>query len=384
MGALTHTSVYNLDGGTLTTGPITAGAVITLGTLSATFNFNGGTLKPTASSATFWDANTVVTANVKDGGAKIDTAGSDITVTQPLLKFAGSTTDTLTKDGLGKLTLAGTNTYTGATTVNGGTLEVTGSLDATAVEVKNNATLAGSGPLGGSATIRTGGHQAFAVAATAGSQPLRTITGLLTLEANTVIDLTAAVPPAPGGPYILLTAIGGISGSVGSVTFSGVSGSVVKNGNNLELTVTAPAGYTSWIGGFGLAVADQDPTDDPDNDGMNNLLEFALNGNPSTSDSSILPKLVVTATDFEFTYQRRDDSVSPETTQTFQWGTTLASWPGSAVIPAASALVGAATITVSAGTPNNAVTDTVKISIPKTESGATGKLFGRLQVVKAP
>jgi hypothetical protein len=183
---------------------------------------------------------------------------------------------------------------------------------------------------------------------------------------------------------VLLTATGGISGDIGSVTFSGVSGSVMKIGNNLELTVTAPAGFAAWAAtpAFGLAVADQDPTDDPDNDGMDNLLEFVLNGNPSISDPSNLPDLVVTATDFEFTFQRRDDSVSPETTQTFQWGTTLATWPGSAVIPATSGSVGAATITVSAGTPDDGVTDTVKISIPKTQDGGSGKLFGRLQVTK--
>jgi hypothetical protein len=204
------------------------------------------------------------------------------------------------------------------------------------------------------------------------------------LEAGTIIDLTAAAPPAPGGPYVLLTATGGITGSVGAVTLSGLSGSVVKNGNNLELTVTAPTGFAGWAGtpAFGLAVADQDPTDDPDSDGMDNLLEFALNGNPSVSDPSILPELVVTATDFEFTYQRRDDSVAPETTQTFQWGSTLAAWPGSAVIPTASNTVGAATVTVSPGTPNDAVTDTVKISIPKTQDGGSGKLFGRVQVTK--
>jgi hypothetical protein len=115
---------------------------------------------------------------------------------------------------------------------------------------------------------------------------------------------------------------------------------------------------------------------------MDNLLEFVLNGDPTLSDTSILPDLNVTATDFEFTYQRRDDSVSPETTQTFQWGTTLATWPGSAVIPATSGTVGVASITINAGMPNDGVTDTVKISIPKTEAGGSGKLFGRLQVVK--
>ncbi len=386
----THTSVYNLNGGVLSVGSITTGTPgagtppTVVMTMNNTFNFGGGTLKATASDASYWANSGYTTANVKDGGAKIDTAGFDIAISQPLLKFAGSTTDTLTKDGLGTLTLGGTNTYTGATTVNAGTLEVTGSLDATDVEVKSSAALGGTGALGGNATVRTGGHLAFDVADTTGSQDPLTITGSLTLEANTVIDLNAAAPPAVGGPYVLLTATGGISGSLGSFTFSGVSGSVAINGNNLELTVTAPAGYAAWAAtpAFGLTVADQDPNHDPDNDGMDNLLEFVLNGNPGSSDPSILPDLVVTATDFEFTYQRRDDAVSPETTQTFQWGSTLATWPGSAIIPATSGPAGAATITISPGTPDNAVTDTVKISIPKSETGGSGKLFGRLQVTK--
>ena len=115
---------------------------------------------------------------------------------------------------------------------------------------------------------------------------------------------------------------------------------------------------------------------------MDNLLEFVLNGNPTTSDTSIMPKLVVGATDFEFTYQRRDDSVSPETTQTFEWGTTLADWPGSAVIPAADATVGVASVDVGTGSPDDGITDTVKISIPKSEAGSGGRLFGRLKITK--
>jgi hypothetical protein len=133
---------------------------------------------------------------------------------------------------------------------------------------------------------------------------------------------------------------------------------------------------------FGLAPAAKDSGDDPGNDGMDNLLEFVLNGDPSTSAPSILPALTVTASDFEFVYQRRDNSVIPETTQTFEWGAILAAWPGAAVVPAASGLVPPATITVSAGTPDDDVTDTVKVSIPKTETGVGGKLFGRLNVVK--
>jgi hypothetical protein len=46
-------------------------------------------------------------------------------------------------------------------------------------------------------------------------------------------------------------------------------------------------GFTSWIKDFGLAPADQDPGDDPDHDGLNNLLEYALDGlDPSKADKT--------------------------------------------------------------------------------------------------
>lgn len=280
--------------------------------------------------------------------------------------------------GTGTWTLTGTNTNTGPTTVAAGKLVVSGSLGASNVTVQNNATLGGNGNLGGNLTIESGGRHALAVAATSGTQVTRAIAGSLTLTPGHILDLSAATTPAPG-TYILATAAGGITGTLGTVNLTGLTGSVAINGNNLELTVAGPSGFTSWIGGFGLALADRDPADDPDNDGLSNLLEFVLNGTPSVSDASILPDLAVTATDFEFTYQRRDDSVSPETTQTFQWGSTLASWPGSVVVTAGGGSFPPATITISPGTPDDGVTDTVKVSIPKSEA-VGGKLFGRILV----
>ena len=119
-----HAGTYDLNGGTLNTGFIVGGIASSAATNTSTFNFNGGTLKPTASSATFLQGLTA--ANVKDGGAIIDTVASDITVAQPLLHFAGATTDGLTKNGAGTLTLTGMNTYAGTTTVNAGTLVLGG------------------------------------------------------------------------------------------------------------------------------------------------------------------------------------------------------------------------------------------------------------------
>ena len=58
-----------------------------------------------------------------------------------------------------------------------------------------------------------------------------------------------------------------------------------------ELTVTAaPAvSFAAWIAVFPLTGDDVDTTADPDHDGANNLLEYALGGNPAAAESDIFP-----------------------------------------------------------------------------------------------
>ena len=68
---------YMLNAGTLTASSVTGGAG------SSVFDFNGGTLKPTASNSAFMTGLT--TANVQTGGAIINPNGFAITIAQPLL-----------------------------------------------------------------------------------------------------------------------------------------------------------------------------------------------------------------------------------------------------------------------------------------------------------
>ena len=82
------------------------------------FNFAGGILRVRALSVPFMQGLSNVF--VRAGGANIDTAGADVTLTQNLLDGGGA--GGLVKLGTGTLTLAGTNTFTGTTVVSNGTV----------------------------------------------------------------------------------------------------------------------------------------------------------------------------------------------------------------------------------------------------------------------
>lgn len=131
---------FNLNGGTLTTFGILSAN--TSGTRK--FNFNGGTLKATANNTAFVSLGSgSATANVRSGGAVIDTAGFNVTIPQALINNGVDQDGGLTKNGNGTLTLTGANTYTNTTTVNAGTLSLSQPVLSSvgSVVVANGATL---------------------------------------------------------------------------------------------------------------------------------------------------------------------------------------------------------------------------------------------------
>ena len=132
------------------------------------------------------------------------------------------------------------------------------------------------------------------------------------------------------------------------------------------------SGYDAWASTSGLTAGVNDgPAADPDFDGISNLLEFVLGGNPLVSSTDKLPELDASGTNFVFTFQREDDSEA-EVVLTFQHGTDLAGWTDVAIDADGNAPV--VTVTENADAP-----DDITVTIPK---GTETEIFGRLRAVK--
>jgi len=297
-----------------------------------------------------YTSNPTVTLNHGRSGGSNATLG---TITTGAL-----TGGDLNKIGSGTLTLSGSSTYTGNTTVSAGTLSLasTGSqrFFPTTNGVCNKITGAGAANLNGTLHLDltnanlTVGNSWTLVDVTTPDYALVAITSTPALT----FTQSGQLWTAPDGPN--------------TWTFSQISGA---------LTLTANAGFASWIAtpAFGLAPADQDPTDDPDNDGISNVMEYVLNGNPGTSSTNILPAADNgDPTDLIFTFTRREESAA-DTTQIFQYGTDLSDWTDINI-------TGTPGAEVTLGTPVDGL-QLVTVKVPK--SAATSrKLFGRLQVTK--
>ena len=235
-GAATITNVYNLDGGILTTPQIIA----SLTTATRYFNFNGGTLKAAGASAAFLNAGVVTAANVRNGGAIIDTTNFNLTISQPLVHsiLAGdnATDGGLTKKGTGTLTLSGANTYTGATTNNAGTLTVSGAFTNASGVFVNGGVVQFTGP------ILLQGPTVVSNTATLG------LTQLGSTQV-TISNLTLNGTASGGGALLSLTPGSGYNSTVPMAS----CGTLTLNGTNSIALAAANLGVNALVKYFALA-----------------------------------------------------------------------------------------------------------------------------------
>ena len=167
----------------------------------------------------------VASFSIKAGSAKLDVAANQSYSIGSVFENNGVTAGALEKIGSGTLTLDGSNTYTGSTTVSVGTLDVTGSLASSVIGVSDGATLKVDGSSLGDTT----------------SAVTLTGTGDMTLAGNETIGSLAGAGTVTNGGYTLTT-----GGNGTSTTFSGVAsgtGGLTKAGSG-TLTLDGSNTYT--------------------------------------------------------------------------------------------------------------------------------------------
>ncbi len=251
---VTGNNTFNLDGGTLTISQV----ITNQDAGTAVLNLNGGLLKASNSTGAVITGNTTVgnfidlggasqRANVRNGGAKIDTNGFNVTVKEALqhsnIGGDNATDGGLIKSGAGTLTLSGVNTYTGNTTISAGTLAL-----ASTGSIANSATIIVN------ATFDVSAVSGFAIGAS------QTLQGSGTVIGNTTVNGTLAPGNSPG----LLTfnnnlTLGGastsqfeINGTTRGTTFDAVNvGGTLTYGGAVSLFFNAPitAGTYDLFGG---------------------------------------------------------------------------------------------------------------------------------------
>lgn len=174
--------------------------LVNLSAASSRLNFNSGRLTARQNGALVQGAGEIVL----NGAAYVSTTFAASTITN-VISGAGS----LTKEGAGQLTLSGASTYTGATIISAGTLQIgnggtSGSLS-TSSAITNNATLV----FNRSNTVAQG------------------------TDFASVIDGTGAVTQAGGGALVLTganTYSGATTVSSGSIVANNTSGSATGSG----------------------------------------------------------------------------------------------------------------------------------------------------------
>jgi autotransporter-associated beta strand protein len=257
-----QTASANDYNGDTTTG---AGSTLTMGAVNQIPN--GAAKGSVVNNGTFNLAGFNQTINGLTGtGAVISTSGSPtlaLGANDATATYSGNTGGSvaLNKIGSGIITLAGINNHGGDTSVTQGTLAIpTASTFADGADVR----------------LATGGNLLLAVAGT-----------------DVIDQLFINGAPQATGKW----------GRLGSIAALGANfeTSLISGDGLLSVTASGSSPYGDWIGGFfpgetNPAIIGQ--TADPDGDGVNNITEFAFDGNPA--NGSLNPKVFVFTVDSDF------------------------------------------------------------------------------------
>ena len=295
-------ATVTVNGGTLYLG---AGGIVRngAGTFASTINFSAGTVGAKSNWSTSQPIALPSGGNVVFKAADASDQPRDITLTG-ILSGAGG----LTKAGLGTLVLPAANTFTGPVGVNAGVLQVDGSLaSGDPLSVNGGGILAGAGTVnravlldaGGiirpgsatpgstltAATLTWNGGGALAIDLASGNQ--LAVAGALNRGSGGALHVElAASAPLAVGTVVTLATFASTNAVPGDFIYSGLPdcrGVFIVGPTSLAFLVTGTgptAAYTDWAYQAGLPPDQQGAGDDPDDDGLVNLLEFFLARDP--------------------------------------------------------------------------------------------------------
>lgn len=252
-GVLTFKVANTYQGTTTVTGGlIDFSSLSDFGSLSS-ITLNGGGLQ--------WAPNTTidVSTNLNALGASggiFDTNGNNVTLAAALSGAGG-----IAKAGLGTLTLAPTETYTGPTVVTGGILLVTGSIASSSIAiVASGGTLAGNGtipslvvlsggtvqpsPVGGTRSLTVAGTATFENGATYVADVTAAGSDRLVVSGSASLAGTLTLAPTGGfglGQQFTILSAQSSSGTFSTITTTGTFGAIA-NGAALVPVVSYGAG----------------------------------------------------------------------------------------------------------------------------------------------
>jgi autotransporter-associated beta strand protein len=290
-------ATITLSGGALYVG---AGGIVKGGAngLATTLSFGSGILGARAGWGTALAVTLPPAGNVTIQAADRAGAPHDIALAGPLTGAGG-----FTKTGGGTLTLSGTSTFAGPVSVSGGLLRIDGTVGPGAsVAVVGTGTLGGGGAIGRDLVLDAGGTIAAGnaspgstlsassltwnggghLAADLASNRRLALAGALTKGAAGWFDvaLSAFGPLTVGTAYTIATyaSTDFVASDLTASGLAGFRGVFVVGPTALQFLVTGvgeTAAYTDWAY-RNLPPDRRLATDDPDGDGLANLIEFAL------------------------------------------------------------------------------------------------------------
>jgi CSLREA domain-containing protein len=246
------------DGGiNLEAGVLSVGTDVNLGDPANALNFNGGTLQIIGTALTTFNSHPVNDTTF-NGGLDIAAAANNFSVP------GGLSGSNLTKAGAGTLTLSGTNSFTGTTTISAGTLTFGSgaTFSSTALSLSTGAVFNTANLPSGALTVGTG----------------QSLGGTGTVSGAVAIGSGGNL--APGNSVGTMT-VGSLTLSTGSISTYEFNGTA-----NDFTTVTGSNGLTINGGGFNLY--DEGTTDAFDTVGSYDLIGYSGTLQGSTSSLSLL------------------------------------------------------------------------------------------------